>query len=146
YANNAWLQELPRPLSTFTWDNAALIAPATARELALQSGDVVMLEAAGAEVQAPVWVLPGHAERCVTLPLGCGRAAAGQVGDAVGFDAYRLRTGATAKVAPVALTRTDLRHVFALRQEHDRMEGRGLVRHATLGEFRRVPRFATDEA
>ena len=33
FANNAWLQELPKPLTKLTWDNAALIAPATAARL-----------------------------------------------------------------------------------------------------------------
>ena len=31
YANNGWLQELPDPITKLTWDNAALISPATAR-------------------------------------------------------------------------------------------------------------------
>ena len=30
YANNGWLQELPKPMSKLTWDTAAHIAPATA--------------------------------------------------------------------------------------------------------------------
>ena len=33
FANNGWLQELPKPLTKLTWDNAALIAPATAERL-----------------------------------------------------------------------------------------------------------------
>ena len=31
FANNAWLQELPDPLTKLTWDNALLVAPTTAR-------------------------------------------------------------------------------------------------------------------
>src|SRR6185295_13341289 len=27
FANNGWLQELPKPLSKVTWDNAALVSP-----------------------------------------------------------------------------------------------------------------------
>src|SRR5207253_340920 len=33
FANNGWLQELPRPLSKLTWDNAAQLSPATAQQL-----------------------------------------------------------------------------------------------------------------
>ena len=41
FANNGWLQELPKPLSKLTWDNAAVVSPATAQRLGLQSEDVV---------------------------------------------------------------------------------------------------------
>ena len=41
FANNAWLQELPKSLTKLTWDNAALRRPGTAERLNLVSGDVV---------------------------------------------------------------------------------------------------------
>jgi molybdopterin-containing oxidoreductase family iron-sulfur binding subunit len=31
FANNGWLQELPKSLTKLTWDNAALIAPGRRR-------------------------------------------------------------------------------------------------------------------
>ena len=77
YANNGWLQELPKPLTTLTWDNAAIVSPRTAERLGLESRnlfagggfevDVVKLSFKGREVEAPVWVLPGHGDR-VHLP------------------------------------------------------------------------------
>ena len=33
FANNGWLQELPKPLTQLTWDNAALMSPRTAQEI-----------------------------------------------------------------------------------------------------------------
>src|SRR5207249_2986225 len=33
FANNGWLQELPKPLTKITWDNVALISPNTAKKL-----------------------------------------------------------------------------------------------------------------
>jgi len=33
YANNAWLQEAPDPISKVCWDNVAMVSPATAKEL-----------------------------------------------------------------------------------------------------------------
>ncbi|WP_167759839.1 4Fe-4S dicluster domain-containing protein [Massilia horti] len=149
FANNGWLQELPHPLTKLTWDNAALLAPATARRLGLEPGDVVRLalgqEAGqGNAVEAPVWILPGHADDCITLPLGFGRSAAGRVGDGVGFDAYRLRTAAAATgQATLAVTKTGRRHQFAPIQGNDRMEGRELVRVVGVDAFRRDPRVAT---
>jgi molybdopterin-containing oxidoreductase family iron-sulfur binding subunit len=148
FANNAWLQELPRPLTKLTWDNAALLSTATAGALGLETGDVVRLGVAGdpkVRIEAPVWVLPGHADGTLTLPLGYGRRAAGRVGNGVGFDAYRLRTRASAGGAfALSLEKTGRRHAFATTQNHARMEGRDIVRTAPLEEFRRHPHFAND--
>ena len=79
---------MPRPFTRLTWDNAALIAPATAERLGIETEDVVEIAADGHSVRAPVFVLPGQAPDCITLPLGFGRRAGG-LGVGVGFDAYR---------------------------------------------------------
>ena len=146
YANNAWLQELPRPFSTLTWDNAALLGERTAQALGVRTGDVLRLSLEDNPqftVEAPAWVWAGHAEGAVTLPLGYGRRAAGHVGDSVGFDAYRLKT----LRGPHALKaeKTGRHIVFATTQNHQSMEGRDIVRMATLEEFRRNPNFASRE-
>ena len=72
-----WLLELPRPFTRLTWDNAALIAPQTAARLGLETRDAVLIRTEHGEVTAPVFVLPGQAENCVTLPLGFGRRHGG---------------------------------------------------------------------
>jgi Fe-S-cluster-containing dehydrogenase component len=147
FGNNGWLQELPQPMTKLTWDNAAFISAATAKKWQLETGDVVRLSVAHATaqpVEAPVWVLPGQADNTVTLPLGYGRTAAGQVGDGVGFDAYRLRI-MTADAIELRLQKTGRRHVFAETQHHASMEGRDIVRMASLDEFHRNPRFATEK-
>lgn len=41
YANVPWLQELPDPVTKLTWDNAALISPATARALGVNFQNAV---------------------------------------------------------------------------------------------------------
>jgi MoCo/4Fe-4S cofactor protein with predicted Tat translocation signal len=91
FAENAWLQELPDPVTKLTWDNAAAISPATAGRLGIETGDVLALAHRGRTVRAPALVVPGHADDAVTLPLGYGRRAAGPAGTGVGFDAYALR-------------------------------------------------------
>ena len=116
YANNGWLQELPKPVTKITWDNAAFVGPKTADTLKIDkkfkwtAGEhgrsevsVVTLEYKGRKVTAPVWILPGHPENAVTVHLGHGRKRAGRVasqdnalntdGEQVrGFNAYALRT------------------------------------------------------
>src|SRR6185369_11078459 len=91
FANNAWLQELPKPISKLTWDNAVFLSPATAARLGVASEDVVRLTCRGRSVEAAAWILPGHADDSATLPLGYGRARAGKLGTKAGFNAYALR-------------------------------------------------------
>ena len=134
FANNAWLQELPRPLTSLTWDNAALVGPATARRLGLADGAVARLRVDGRSVDAPVLVVAGQAEGVVTLPLGYGRRAAGGVGEGVGFDAYRLRTR-TARPA-LALERTGRTHDLVFRQKEVDMHGRDPVHARELARER----------
>jgi molybdopterin-containing oxidoreductase family iron-sulfur binding subunit len=136
FANNAWLQELPRPLTSLTWDNAALIAPGDAARAGLKDGDVVRLRVDGRELAAPVLAAAGQAEGVLTLPLGYGRRAAGAVGDGVGFDAYRLRSRAAGS-GPVAveLLRTGGRHELVVRQRETDMQGRAIVHVAELGQL-----------
>jgi molybdopterin-containing oxidoreductase family iron-sulfur binding subunit len=136
FANNGWLQELPRPLTSLTWDNAALIGPATAANAVLRNGDRVRLRAGGREIVVPVWVMEGHAEGVISLPLGYGRTAAGGVGDGVGFDAYPLRTRAAwAGPLPATIERAAGRHDFALRQHEVDMHGRPIVKVTEVAEL-----------
>ena len=129
FAENAWLQELPEPITKITWDNAAYLSAATAKELGVENGSKVELRLGGRAVEGAAWIVPGHAEGVVTLPLGYGRRRAGPVGTGVGFDAGRLRTAqapwfaAGLAVAPLGRRK----HDFALTQEHFSMEGRDIV-------------------
>ena len=92
YANNSWLQELPKPFSKITWDNAALVSPALAQRENLENGNYVELTYRGRKLGAPIWIMPGQAENTVTLHLGYGRQRAGRVGTNKGYNAYTLRT------------------------------------------------------
>ncbi|HEV3415490.1 MAG TPA: TAT-variant-translocated molybdopterin oxidoreductase [Pirellulales bacterium] len=160
FANNGWLQELPKPLTKLTWDNAALISPALAERLGLSAAvsghggehgevtvDAVELSYAGHKLRAPVWIMPGQPDGSVTVHLGYGRTAAGRVGSGIGFNANLLRTSA----APwfdggLEIRRTGEQMALACTQYHHRMEDRNLVRTATLDEFRRDPTFAKETA
>jgi MoCo/4Fe-4S cofactor protein with predicted Tat translocation signal len=139
YADVPWLLEMARPFTRLTWDNAALIAPATAKRLKLSTHDVVEISVGSRKLKTPVFVLPGQARDCVTLPLGWGRSAGG-LGTGVGFNAYRLRTAAEPwTVAIASIGKTGETYRLATTQGHDRVEGRDLVREATLDRFNGEP-------
>ncbi len=134
YANNAWLQELPKPLSMLTWDNAALLSPALAARLDIASGDVISLTLDGRSVEAPAWIMPGMPDGSVTLALGYGRNAAGGIGNR-GANAYLLRTSTAPWFARgLAVKRTGRRRTLACVQTHHSMEGRDIVRTFTADE------------
>jgi molybdopterin-containing oxidoreductase family iron-sulfur binding subunit len=140
YSNNGWMQELAKPLTKLTWDNVAMIAPATAEKLGVTNGDVVSLSLGGRNVAAPVWVMPGQAAGCVTVHLGYGRRRAGRVGSGIGFDAYALRTSAAPWSAPgLEVGKTLRRTLLATTQDHWAMEGRDLVRVTTTEAYARDP-------
>jgi MoCo/4Fe-4S cofactor protein with predicted Tat translocation signal len=140
FANIAWLQELPKPLTTLTWDNAALIAQATAEQLQLRDEDVVDLRYRGRTARAPVLILPGHAAGTVTVTLGYGRMRAGAVAAGLGFNAYALRTSdAPWFDGGLRIERTNERRALAVVDQEANMEGRDLVQVKTLRRFRVRP-------
>jgi molybdopterin-containing oxidoreductase family iron-sulfur binding subunit len=147
YANNGWMQELAKPITKLTWDNAALMAPATAEKLSQQlsvhNGDVIELEAEGRSVKAPVWIVPGHAENSITLHLGYGRTKSGNIGTGIGVNAYALLTSTHPGFTPnVKVRTTGERYDLATTQQHHAMEGRDQVRSAPLETFNGDPMFA----
>ncbi len=137
FANNGWLQELPRPLSKLVWDNAALVSAATCQRLGLSNGDVIALGfPGGVTIEAPVWLLPGQADDCIGLTLGGGRTHCGRVGVNVGYNAYpALPAGAARWVDGVAVHKTGRRHRLVATHDHWSMEGRDLVRTVSRQEL-----------
>jgi MoCo/4Fe-4S cofactor protein with predicted Tat translocation signal len=122
FANSAWLQELPDPLTKLTWDNAALISTADAEQLRLTTGDVVRLSVDDPEtsIEIPVYVMPGQARGCITLPLGYGRTSAGHIGNNIGSNVYPLRRSTASYQADgCRVTKTGRRHELVTTQEHD---------------------------
>ncbi len=146
FSNNGWLQELPKPITKLTWDNAALVSPELAHRMGLNNEDVVELTFKGRSVHAPVWIMPGQAENSVTLHLGYGRTAAGRVGNGQGVNAYALRTsdamgfGSGLQIKKVEGVTWRL----AASQDHHTLAGRDVYRAGTLEEYRKDPAFAPD--
>ncbi|MGE3269031.1 MAG: 4Fe-4S dicluster domain-containing protein [Chloroflexota bacterium] len=140
YAGNAWLQELPKPMTALTWDNALMLAPATAEHFGLTDGDVVEIQVSGNSVDAPIMVVPGHAEGSATVTLGYGRTRGAGAANGAGFSAYAIRSAASPWLVPAAqLRKTGRTYPLAVTKEHHRMEGRDIARSGTLPEYQADP-------
>ncbi len=147
YANNGWLQELPKPFSKVTWDNTALISPVLARREKLENGDYVELTFRGRKLGVPVWITPGQAENTITLHLGYGRQRSGRVGTNKGYNAYSLRTSDSLwQGSGLAMRKLGRRVTLATTQNHFSIEGRAMYRAGTLVEFLQRPSFAPEMA
>jgi molybdopterin-containing oxidoreductase family iron-sulfur binding subunit len=150
FANNGWLQELPKPMSKMTWDNPVWVGPKMADRLGLKSEDMVELELAGQKVSAPVWIQAGHPDNAITAFLGYGRRRAGRVGTGMGFDLYPLRRSAALWTARgVQIRKTGETYKLATTQGYQTMDtatgARPLVRTATLEKYKAEPNFARED-
>jgi molybdopterin-containing oxidoreductase family iron-sulfur binding subunit len=154
YVNNAWLQELPDPITKLTWDNAALISVADANRLGVRRDDRIEIALGSAKLSIPVCVVPGHAPGSITLPLGYGRAAAGKVAEGSGFDVNVLRSksafyyasGASIRVAggSYALATTQDHHAMDTSVGNKETQRRvpELAREASVYDYDRDHKFA----
>jgi MoCo/4Fe-4S cofactor protein with predicted Tat translocation signal len=167
YANVGWLQEIPKPVTSLSWDNAALMSYRTLSKFKLAEQDVIAIESNGNTVLAPVMAVPGHPDDAVTVYLGYLRPHGGRVAGGLGFNAYSIRTSNALLFAPGAsMKNTGKTYEFAVTKSHytdhrsvmaggdgsgtHSLEGnealtRGVVRYATLDEFKENPNFAHEE-
>jgi molybdopterin-containing oxidoreductase family iron-sulfur binding subunit len=153
FANNGWLQELPKPITRLTWDNAVIVSPATAQKLKVENkeawtggehgqtiSDVVELRYQGRVVRGAIFPVVGHPDDCVTAHFGYGRSRAGHIGTGPGFNANAIRTSdAMWNGRGVEVAFTGEQYPLACTQYHHLMEGRGMVRAVTRDEYARDP-------
>jgi molybdopterin-containing oxidoreductase family iron-sulfur binding subunit len=166
WSNVGWLQELPKPVTNLSWDNAAIVSGATLTKLGLVEDDIVELTVAGRKVKAPVIVAPGHPDNSVTVHLGYGRQFAGRVGSGAGFDAYLIRTAASPFYAVGTIKKVEGKWGTAITKSHfqdhrgktfgqqgngnnsleadEAITERGIIRYATLAEYKANPGFANE--
>jgi molybdopterin-containing oxidoreductase family iron-sulfur binding subunit len=147
FANNGWMQEAPDPMTKLVWGNAALLSPATARKLGVKDGDVVNLRNGNANAQFPILIQPGHADDAVSVTTGYGRRRCGRVGKSVGFSAQGVRmSGGFWFAGGFTVTKAGFTETLATTQHHHAMEGRPIVREATVAEYKKNPKFAEEMA
>ena len=142
FANASWLQELPDPITKLTWDNAALMSPATAKALGVEverdsdKFSILAIEYRDRRIHAPALIVPGHADDCITLPLGYGREGSERVARGVGFNAGALRmTDAPWFDRGAQVMRATGMHLFGITQNHWSDEGREPAMEVTLADF-----------
>lgn len=149
HANNAWLQEMPEPLTKQTWGNAALLSPAAMRKLGLRDGDGVRVTATNGDknqtIELPAANQPGQDDHTVCVALGYGRDKAGRVaavyGGKIGASAFGM--GGRPGTALVKIERLGKKLPFARTQEHDSQEGRPIAAMASLDAWRSDPSAGT---
>jgi molybdopterin-containing oxidoreductase family iron-sulfur binding subunit len=164
WSNVGWLQELPKPVTNLSWDNAAIVSGATLAAKGWEEDDIVEITVGNGKVKAPVIVAPGHPDNSVTVYLGYGREFAGRVGSGAGFNAYQIRNTWTPFYATGSIRKVDGKWGTAITKSHyqdhrsarvsgegngnNSLEGdeaigeRGIIRYATLDEFKANPNFA----
>lgn len=159
FANMGWLQELPDPMTKLTWDNAAIIGPATADALGVKDHDLVEFTVDGRSLELAVYVMPGQAPGTVGVALGYGRTECGHVAglngdgiDPVGFNSYALRASTGMAYAAASMGSKKGRYQLVSTQDHHTIDAIGqsgrddrlgdLVRGGTLDEWRDHPDFA----
>ncbi|HEV8589060.1 MAG TPA: TAT-variant-translocated molybdopterin oxidoreductase [Pyrinomonadaceae bacterium] len=151
FANNGWLQELPKPLTKITWDNVALVSPTTARKLGClppnyeeaKKGreahvDMITLGVGDKTINksVPVWILPGQPEDVITIHLGYGRPLSGRIGSELGFNAYDIRRSDSPWTTAGAWARkTNQRYVIATTQLQFDMMNRDILRESPVAEY-----------
>lgn len=150
HANNAWLQELPDPITKITWDNYINIAPATANRLDLMEGNTVVLSSDTSTIEAPIHIQPGMHPQALAIAVGYGRSMSGVVGNGVGVNAYSLTSGDLASHVGwsgqvVTLQKTGRTTTLACTQGHQTMEGRPIIKETTLDAFLKNPRAGNEE-
>jgi Fe-S-cluster-containing dehydrogenase component len=157
FANNGWLQELPKPLTKVTWDNVAYVSPATGQKLGVTPPnyeedtkgkqafvDMVQLGLGDKAIykSVPVWVMPGQPDDVITIHLGYGRSLGGRVAPNLGFSAYDIRRSDMPWTAAGAwVNKTGLRYELATTQVHFSLQApsetkpRDILREYSVGEY-----------
>lgn len=143
FANNPWLQEMPDPITTATWDNYLNIAPATAEKMGLKQDDVVEVSSGDFKVDLPLNIQPGLHAETVAAAIGYGRTAAGKVGSGVGKDVKGFAKLVNGRLAfsghPVSVKKTGRRYQIAITQWHNASENRPILNDISLDDFKKNP-------
>ena len=139
FSDNPWLQELPDPITTLTWGNAAHLSSALAAQLGVESGDMISIKSGKHSTILPALVVPGHADNVISVHFGYGRQSSDSVADGVGVNVYPLWPADGGFVVTGAeVRREDGRAALAVTQSHWALGPEPPARSQTLGESQRA--------
>jgi MoCo/4Fe-4S cofactor protein with predicted Tat translocation signal len=142
-ANNAFLQELPDPVSKVTWDNYIALAPKQAEKLGYKEFDILTVKGAkGQSIDLPILIQPGQAMGTASIALGYGRTKVGKAGNNVGKNAFpfvSFSNGTLKYASTVTVSPTGGREELAQTQTHYSFEGRNIIRETTLKDYLKDP-------
>jgi len=142
-ANNAWLQELPDPISSVSWDNYLSLSPALAKRLGVKGDDVVEVSMGDVQVHLPVYIQPGLHPQVACVAVGYGRRAVGKVGNQTGVDVFPFVQNQENRLVfsgqSVSIRKTGKFYRLAATQWHTVTENRPIINDITLTEFRKNP-------
>jgi len=89
-ANKPWLQEIPDPTTTVTWNTWVELNPETAKELGIENDDVVRIVSDVGEIEASVYRYPAIRPEVVAIPFGQGHTAYGRYAQGRGANPFDL--------------------------------------------------------
>ncbi len=141
--NNAYLHELPDPVSKVTWDNYAALNPKFAESLGLGENSLVEVTGEnGYSLVLPVLMQPGQAVGTVSIAVGYGRTKVGKAGNNVGKNAYpfaKLANGTVQFNTTATLAKARGTYELAQTQTHHTIEGRNVIRETTFAKYQENP-------
>lgn len=146
--NNPWLHELPDPVSKVCWDNYLAISKYDAEQMELEQGDVVNVSNGKYTIeQLPVLIQPGQARMTYAIALGYGRSQG--VKEEVGKNAFPF-VGMQNGTASYSTTNFKIEkaagsYELAQTQTHHSIEGRDIVREASLGDYKKNAKAANED-
>ncbi len=89
-AHLPWLQMTPDPMTTVMWQSWVELNPAVAREMGLNTEDIVIVESPAGRLEAPVYVYPGIAPNIVAMPAGQGHTFQGRYAERRGANPFSI--------------------------------------------------------
>lgn len=164
-ANNAWLQELPDPMTKLTWGNALYVSASRAKELGYnpapgnvlpissqttatldrgrQTSPIVTVQIGEVTIKVPLSIQPGMPDDTVLINLGYGHTKFGRNAEGFGVNAFPFYAsqGLTA-IDGINLKLTNETVLLASTQNHWSIEGRDHYREGDKEDFIKDERFA----